>query len=193
ESVEIIRAYWAEEFDTPVDAVVSFDPVALSYLLAATGPAVIPAEPFEIDGETVQILDEPITLTAENAVPFLLNQVYSMFPDGQLQDAVFAAAAKSIFDTLTSGSADPKTLLDSLARAVDENRLMYSPATEAEAELVGESKLSGRLPSSNDERTLVGVYVNDFTASKMDYYMQLDVAASSTQCTAPDSPTFTTT
>lgn len=193
ESVAIIRAYWAEEFGTPVDAVVSFDPVALSYLLQATGPAVIPAEPFEIDGETVQLLEEPITLTSENAVPLLLNQAYSMFPDGKLQDAFFAAAAKSVFSVLTSGSADPKVLVDSLARAVDENRLLYSPATEAEAALVGESKLSGRLPSTNEERSLVGVYVNDFTQSKLDYYMQLDVAASSTQCTAPDSPTFTTT
>ncbi|MDQ0644614.1 DUF4012 domain-containing protein [Microbacterium murale] len=193
ESVEVIRAYWAEAFGTPVDAVVSFDPVALSYLLQATGPAVIPAEPFEIDGETVQLLDEPITLTSENAVPLLLNEVYWMFPEGYQQDAVFAAAARSIFDIITSGSADPKALVDSLAHAVDENRLLYSPATEAEAALVGESKLSGRLPSTNEERTLVGVYVNDFTQSKLDYYMQLDVAASSTQCTAPDSPTFTTT
>ncbi len=193
ESVDIIRAYWAEQFGSPVDAVVSFDPVALSYLLQATGPAVIPAEPFEVNGETVQLLDEPITLTSENAVPLLLNQVYSMFPEGYQQDAVFAAAAQSIFDVITSGNADPKALLDSLARAVDENRLLYSPATEAEAALVGDSKLSGRLPSTNEDRTLVGVYVNDFTQSKLDYYMQLDVAASSTQCTAPDSPTFTTT
>lgn len=193
ESVGIIRAYWAEQFGTPVDAVISFDPVALSYLLQATGPAVIPAEPFEIDGETVQLLDEPITLTSENAVPLLLNQVYSMFPDGPQQDAVFAAAARSIFDMITSGSADPKALLDTLARAVDENRLLYSPATEAEAALVGESKLSGRLPSTNEERTLVGVYVNDFTQSKLDYYMQLDIAATSTQCTTPGSPSFTTT
>ncbi|MGV2982221.1 DUF4012 domain-containing protein [Microbacterium sp. AGC85] len=193
ESVEIIRAYWAEEFGTSVDAVVSFDPVALSYLLQATGPVVIPAEPLEVSGEMIQFFDEPITLTSENAVAFLLNQVYSIYTEPVQQDAIFAVTARSIFDMITAGNADPKALLDSLARAVDENRLLYSPATETEAALVGESKLSGRLPSTNEDRTLVGVYVNDFTASKMDYYMQLDVAASSTQCTAPDSPTFTTT
>ncbi|WP_144795929.1 hypothetical protein [Microbacterium paludicola] len=35
--------------------------------------------------------------------------------------------------------------------------------------------------------------MNDYTAAKMDYFMQLDITAVSTQCTAPDSPTFTTT
>ena len=193
ETADIMRAWWAEEFGTPVDAVVSFDPVALSYLLKATGPAVIPADPVEVDGYQVQLLDEPITLTSENAVPLLLNEAYSMFPENKLQDAFFGAAASSVFDALTSGSADPKALLDNLALAIDENRLLYSPANETESALVGESKLSGRLPSTNADRTLVGVYVNDFTSSKLDYYMQLDVAATSTQCIAPDSPTFTTT
>lgn len=193
ESVGILRAYWQESFGTPVDAVVSFDPVALGYLLEATGPAVIPADPVEIDGYEVQVFDAPITLTSENAVPLLLNEAYWRFPDGRLQDAFFAAAAGSVFEVLTSGGADPKALLDSLALAIDENRLLYSPANEAEAALIGESKLSGRLPTTNADRTLVGVYVNDFTQSKLDYYMQLDVAATSSQCTAPDAPIFTTT
>ncbi|WP_404473084.1 DUF4012 domain-containing protein [Microbacterium aerolatum] len=193
ETADIMRAWWAEEFTNPVDAVVSFDPVALSYLLKATGPAVIPADPVEVDGYEVQLLDDPIALTSENAVPLLLNEAYWMFPENKLQDAFFAAAAKSVFDALTSGIADPKALLDNLALAIEENRLLYSPANEAEAALIGETKLSGRLPSTNADRTLVGVYVNDFTSSKLDYYMQLDVAATSTQCTAPGNPTFTTT
>ncbi|MEW1961054.1 DUF4012 domain-containing protein [Microbacterium sp. NPDC077644] len=193
ESAEILRAYWAESFGTPVDAVVSFDPVALSYLLKATGPATISNEPVEINGVPVQIFDAPITLNAENAVPLLLNQAYWKFPDGQLQDAFFAAAAKSVFDALISGTPNPTGIVDSLVRAVEENRLLYDSADEDEAALVGESKLSGRLPSTNDDRTLVGVYANDFTSSKLDYYMQLDVAATSTQCSNPEKPLFTTT
>lgn len=193
ETVAVVRAYWAEQFGTPVDAVVSFDPIGLSYLLQATGPTVIPAATAEVNGETIEVFDEPITLTAENAVPLLLNEAYWRFPEGYLQDAFFAAAAKSVFDAVSSGNAAPKALLDSLALAVEEDRLLYSPANEAEAKLIGETKMSGRLPSTNEDTTLLGVYVNDFTQSKLDYYMQLDVAAVSTQCTAPDSPVFTTT
>ena len=193
ETATIMRAWWAEEFGTPIDGVVSFDPVALSYLLAATGPAVVPNDPIEIEGRQVRVLDEPVQLTAETAVPYLLNGVYWQYSEARQQDAVFAAAARSIFDVITAGGADPRALIDSLVRAVDEGRLMYQPATDAEAQLIAGSKISGTLPDSNDETVVVGAYVNDFTTSKLDYYMQLDLAASSTQCTAPDTPVFTLT
>jgi hypothetical protein len=190
ESARIVRAWWAEEFDTPIDAVVSFDPVALSYLLKATGPAVVPNDPIEFNGRKVRVFDEPLTLTAENAVPFLLNEVYWKYDKGYEQDAIFAASAKAVFEVLTSGGAQPKPLLAALTKSVDEGRLMYQPATEEEAKLVDESKLSGKLPTNNETSTTLGAYVNDFTQSKLDYYMQLDLTASSTQCTKPDAPTF---
>ncbi|MBY6060317.1 DUF4012 domain-containing protein [Microbacterium esteraromaticum] len=189
ESAAIVRSWWGEVFGTPIDAVVSFDPVALSYLLKATGPAVVPNDPIEFNGRTLYPLEKPLTLTAENAVPFLLNEVYWKY-EPVAQDAIFAASAKSVFEVLTAGNVEPKGLLDSLTRAIDEGRLMYQPATVEEAQLVAESKLSGKLPSTNDDATTMAVYVNDFTQSKLDYYVQLDVAAESTQCTAPDAPSF---
>lgn len=191
ETAAIMRAWWAEEFGTPIDAVISFDPVALSYLLKATGPAVVSNNPVEERGQEIRVMDEPLTLTADNAVPFLLNQIYRDHEKGPVQDAIFAASARSIFDVLTTGNADPKLLFEALTRAVDEGRLMYQPSTEQEAKLIGETKLSGKLPSSNDGETVLGAYVNDFTQSKMDYYVQLELAASSTQCTSPTAPVFT--
>ncbi|WP_087132310.1 DUF4012 domain-containing protein [Microbacterium esteraromaticum] len=191
ETAGIVRAWWSEAFGTPVDAVASFDPVALSYLLAAAGPAVVPNKTVEIEEHSTPVLNEPLTLTAENAVPFLLNGVYSQYPDPLRQDAVFGLSAQAVFNAVTSGDVDPKALLESLTRAIDEGRLMYQPATKAEAALVSESRLSGKLPRTNSDETMVGAYVNDYTEGKLDYYMQLDLAASSTQCSAPAAPTFT--
>lgn len=191
ETADILRAFWAESFGTTVDAVVSFDPVALSYLLKATGSVTVPSE-VEIDGYTLQVLDQPLELTADNAVPFLLNEVYSDIPEPALQDAFFATTAGLIFDAITSGATDAKTLLESVTQAIDEGRFMYVPSDAAEAELIGETRLSGRLPSTNDTETMLGVYVNDITEGKLDYYLQLDVAATSTQCEA-EQPVFTTT
>lgn len=191
ETAEIVRAFWDESFGTPVDAVVSFDPVALSYLLSATGPVTVPSEA-EVDEYTVQMTEYPVELTAENAVPFLLNRVYYDISDPVLQDAFFAEAASTIFDAVTSGSADPKTLLEQLTKAIDEGRLIYVPSDAAEAELIGETRLSGILPSTNETETMLGVYVNDITEGKLDYYLQLDIAASSTQCEAA-APAFSTT
>lgn len=191
ETATIMRAWWAEEFGTPIDAVVSFDPVALSYLLEATGPAQVPNDLVEFNGRTLRVFEDPITLTAENAVPFLLNEVYWKYPEGYQQDAVFAASAKAVFNVITSGTAGPTKLLDALTKATGEGRLMYQPATAAEAKLIAGSKLSGRLPSDNLTATTLGAYVNDFTTSKLDYYMQLELTATSSQCTAPNAPVFT--
>ncbi|MGF3055991.1 DUF4012 domain-containing protein [Microbacterium sp. YY-01] len=175
---ELVQAFWAESYGTPVDGVASFDPVALSYLLEATGPVELPT------GET---------LTSDNAVSLLLNQVYFDYPTNQEQDIFFAAAAASVFDAILDNNPEPKKLLEQLIRAADEGRLMYAPNNDAEAALIAGTKVSGTLPTDNSEDTITAVYVNDITEGKLDYYMQLDIAATTTQCEAPDSPTFTTT
>jgi hypothetical protein len=58
ETAGILRAFWEESFGTRVDAVVSFDPVALSYLLKATGPVSVPPD-VEVDGYTSRVLHQP--------------------------------------------------------------------------------------------------------------------------------------
>ncbi|WP_173922347.1 DUF4012 domain-containing protein [Agromyces sp. Marseille-P2726] len=176
ESAEIMRAWWAETFGTQVDGVVSFDPVGLSYLLGATGPVTLPT------GET---------LTSENAVSQLLNEVYFRY-EAEEQDAFFAGAAATVFEVLRSGSGDMSALVESLGRAIDEGRLMYVPSDAAEAEYIADTRVSGTLPVDNTGQTIVGVYVDDITEGKLDYYAKLAVDATSDQCTA-DAPTFTTT
>lgn len=180
ETSELIRAFWASEFGSQVDGVISFDPVALGYLLGATGPITLPT------GEQ---------LTAENAAPLLLNEVYFRYPEGDAQDAFFAAAAGSVFQVITSGAGETDALLEALTRAVDEGRLMYAPSDPAEAEFIAGTRITGTLPVDNAEQAMVGVYVNDVTEGKLDYYLQLDAAAASDQCTvdASTAPTFTTT
>ena len=180
ETAQIVRAWWAEAYGTPVDAVASIDPVALSYLLRAIGPVTMP-EPF---GET---------LTGDNAVPLLLNEAYAKYPDPKVQDAFFAAAAKTVFDALVTAHADPKALLTALTQASNEGRLMYSPSDEAQAKLLAGTPVGGNMPADNAKTTDLGVYIDDLTASKLDYYMQMSIAASSTQCQKPDAPTFSST
>lgn len=177
ESARVMAAFWAESFGTPIDATVSIDPVALGYLLAATGPVALP------DGDV---------LTTDNAAAKLLNEVYFRYDDPQLQDAYFAVAAAGVFDALTSVS-DVRLLADQVVRAVDEGRIMYVPAAEIEAEYIAGSRLAGKLPADNVERTMLGVYVNDNTSSKLDYYMDVAVAVVTDVCEVEGAPTFTVT
>jgi hypothetical protein len=178
-TVDLVKAFWAEKFgtETKIDGVLSFDPVGLSYLLQATGPVA---------------LDTGEQLTAENAVPLLLNEVYFKYKDPLAQDAFFAAAAVSIFDALKSGTGETKVLLNAIVRSVDEGRLKAWSANEAEQSLIAGTLLEGTLPESNANETALGVYFNDTTGSKMDYYVDATVTAGTTQCEVQrgDAPTF---
>lgn len=182
-SVDIIRAWWADEGLPPFDDVISTDPVALSYLLRATGP--IPLSTGE-------------TLTSENAVSFLLNEVYFNYgeivpgkgADGTAQDLFFAAAAAQIFSTLTTGVSNPMAFLDGLRQASDEGRMkIWSSNEQIESMLTG-TKLAGTLPASNEPQTVAGVFFNDTTGAKTDYYADAKVTSSTDQCTASGPPSF---
>lgn len=173
-TAKLAKAFWASSFDTKIDGVVSFDPVALSYLLKATGPVALPT------GDI---------LTSENAVRLLLNQVYFRYEDPKMQDAFFASAAASVFDALTTGGGDTKTLVTQLLRATHESRFLYWSEGESEQELIAGTRMTGTLPEANADTTVVGAYINDITGSKMDYYLNVADEVTSTQCQA-EKPAF---
>lgn len=177
ESAALIRAFWAERFGTPVDAVVSIDPIALSYIIGATRPIPLP------NGET---------LTEQNTARILLSDVYSRYSEPKQQDAFFAAAAGAVFSTIVSDT-DPKPALEAVKRAVSEGRILYAPSDPLQLQLLDGSRVLGRLPESNETVTMLGAYINDVTEGKLDYYLETSASVSTTLCDAPTQPTFTTT
>jgi len=155
----LARQMWLQEKGQEVDGVISLDPVALSYLLEATGPITLPT------GDV---------LSAENTVPLLLNEVYLRYENPRDQDAFFASAAAAVFDALSTGSADPAALVAALSRAGDERRLLLWSALPEDQDVLADTTLAGTLPVSDDETARFGVYLNDGTGSKMDYYVTAD-------------------
>ncbi|MEV7693733.1 DUF4012 domain-containing protein [Microbacterium sp. NPDC089189] len=156
---QIAQEMWARQFGTRVDGVISLDPVALSYLLRATGPITLPT------GDV---------LSSDNAVSLLLNEVYLRYERPADQDLFFEAAAASVFDALANGAASPGELVGALAGAGEQNRLLIWNADEADQAILDGTNLQGLLPQTDAEQTSFGVYVNDGTGSKMDYYTGLD-------------------
>ncbi len=147
---------WELRFGEAVDGVVLIDPVSVSYLLAATGPLVLG------DGET---------LSADNAVALLLHDVYVRLPVDR-QDAFFADAARRIFDAVASGAADPALLVRALDRSASEHRLAIWSADPDEQTLVAATSVAGGLPRSDATTSRIGVYLNDGTGSKIDYFVR---------------------
>jgi hypothetical protein len=144
-----------------VDGVLATDPVALSYLLRATGPIALPAGALP-DGDK---------LTADNAVRVLLSEVYAEAPSGEAQDGYFAAATVAAFDALVGGRADPRTTIDELARAAGERRTLLWSARPAEQRLISGTVLAGELPTDDGEHPVVGVFLNDGSGAKLGYYL----------------------
>ena len=157
----LAREMWFRETGVAVDGVFALDPVTLSYLLEATGSIALPT------GEQ---------LTGENAVPLLLNEVYARYPDPRDQDAFFAATAAVVFKTIADGAADPASLIQALARAGSERRLFMWSADPAEQAILDGATIQGDLPVTDDRSTQFGVYLNDGTGSKMDYYTEASAA-----------------
>jgi hypothetical protein len=168
---------WRLKHGDPVDGVISIDPVALSYLLEATGPITLAT------GDV---------LRSEDAVDLLLHDVYLRYPDPDVQDAVFASVADSVFSAVSSGDVDPAALVSALGRAAEERRiLIWSSRADEQATLDG-TTFQGSLPDDNDESTVFGVFLNDSTGAKMDYFLTLATTQAMAMCRDDGRPNYRT-
>lgn len=167
----LAAASWQRETGHAVDGVLAVDPVALSYVLRATGPVA--------DGTGT-------TLDAGTLAGALLDQSYRRFPAPGDSDAYFARATSAAFGALTGPAVDGSALVRGLVSAAGEGRLrVWSADATEQAELVGTpvggAFLSG--PGAGD----VGVFLNDGTEGKLDYHLESAVVAGRT-CAAGDAP-----
>lgn len=144
---------------TTVDGVIAADPVALAYLLRATGPVPV---------------DSGAALSADNAVRMLLSQAYTWTGSAQDKDQYAAAVVRVVFEALTRGLADPRVALSALARAAGERRLLVWSADPVEQTEIAGTVLEGSLPVRDGLRPTVGLFLNDASGAKLDYYLTHD-------------------
>ncbi|MBP1301308.1 DUF4012 domain-containing protein [Curtobacterium sp. 1310] len=173
-TAQLAREMWKRKFGQEVDGVFAMDPVTLSYVLRATGP--------------VQLATGD-TLTADNAVQLLLSDVYTKYSDPAVQDAFFASAASAVFDKVSSGGFDAKRFIGALTQGADEGRLRLWSASDDEQQRLDGTALAGELPTASRETRQFGVYLNDGTGSKMDYYLDKTVSVGSSVCRQDGRPT----
>lgn len=166
-SGELAVTMWERQFGTRPQAVIALDPFTLAGILGATGPITLAG------GET---------LSSENAVQFLLHDVYIAYPEPAIQDLVFADAAAQVFDAVASGGYDPVTLIGALATAAQENRVKVWSSIEAEQTVIAGSQIAGTLPQSTPGEARFAMLLNDGTGSKMDYYLASSVELVSGGC-----------
>ena len=169
-SASTAQAMWEKSSGERLDGVLSLDPVALSFILDATGPV-------EITDPAVQQIgkDLPVQLTGKNVVKTLLSDAYAKIDKPELQDVYFAGAAKEIFAGLSSEGADSKRLLEALQKGVEERRILIWSADADEQKAIARYSLSGMISGPAISPAQFGVYFNDGTGAKMDFWVKRTV------------------
>ena len=162
---------WEQRKGEQLDGALSIDPVALSYILDATGPVSL-QDPHLIALTSGKL---PSQLSGKNVVPTLLSDVYARIKEPQLQDAYFSAVAKDIFATLSSGKAEEGNLLTGIGKGVSEHRILLWSANSGEQSVLEKYPLSGSISGPSVPAAQFGAYFNDGTGAKMDYYVQRKV------------------
>ncbi len=162
-TAQIWKQMWAQQSGMNVDGVIAIDPIALSYILGATGPIVMP------DGETV---------TKDNVVELTESTVYSRFPpdpnDQSGRKRFLQEIATQVVKKITVPIESPRTLLDALGRAVSERRIsVWSSSAADQALLEKTPPLAHEIP--DDPAPYAEVVINNLGGNKMDYYLKREI------------------
>ncbi|WP_344777250.1 DUF4012 domain-containing protein [Nocardioides panacisoli] len=164
-AAELMAGHWEKAYHQRVDGVFMIDPVAVSYLLAGTGPVPVPGY-------------GPVT--ASTVVQLVENEIYKQTTSFAAHDAYQDAVAKAVFNAFADGRGDPVQLVTGLVRGVAEGRIRVHSFDKDVQQQISGTAIAGELPS---EDPAVGVYLNDGTASKMSYYLRYDVHLVARSCT----------
>jgi protein-tyrosine-phosphatase len=147
-------ALWKRQTGQTLDGAIATDPIAVSYLMRATGPVRLPG------GRAV---------SAANIAGLTMRDVYAEFPPGEQQNAFLRLVARTTVAALLTTRGDPRAALDELGRAVGERRLMVYSAHTAEQRELAATALGGTLPDAAGPYAYL--VVNNSAGSKMDFYL----------------------
>lgn len=159
------RSPWGK--DVPLQGVIEVDPVFLQELIRINGNITLP------DGTV---------LTGDNTAEFLLNTVYSKYPENE-QDALFGEVAKQSISTMFSDINMNKMMQTGqvLSQMAQERHFsIYSFNADVEQQLVT-AGFTAQTPSS-EEHPAVGIYLNEQNPSKLGWYLKRSTIIKTVSC-----------
>ena len=162
----MLKKMWERKYPDRVDGVLSIDPVAMSYVLQNSPP-------LKVAG---------VTISSQSLVSTLLNTIYADIADTQRQDDVYAGVATVAFERLASGKIDAQQAYAGIHRSVQERRILLYLTDPSMQDVLGGSAITGRLDFSDGPAPQVGVYFNDATQAKLDYYLRYSTSVESLTC-----------
>ena len=167
-AAQIWKSMWEQKTGLKADGVIALDPIALSYLLGATGPITMP------DGE---IVDE------DNVVELTMSTAYLRFPEESDQAArkqYLQTIARQVAEKLTGKIQSPRAVVDAVGRAASERRIAVWSAVPADQKILEETPLAYAIPE--DSAPYAEVVVNNLAGNKMDYYLRREIEYAADGC-----------
>ncbi len=147
---------------TTPNGVIFMDPVALSKLIAATGPLTVPGHDIEI--------------TADNAVDVLMHDSYLEFPDADAHNAFLASVVSAFWRQVKDGEVDGALFGEAIARSVATQHLkVYSSDSD---EQLGLDELEATGYYANPSENVQMVFHNNYSANKVDIFLDRTINTS---------------
>lgn len=146
---------WQAGTGERLDGVIAVEPTMLRFLLAASGPVVLP------DGSAV---------SEHNVVHLTQDAAYRDITDVRARKAHLAALVEAVLEPVLAGGVAPDQVVRALARAARERRLLVASADPAEQVLLARTAASGAVPS--EDQPFAMLTVNNAGGNKLDAYLE---------------------
>ena len=169
-AARIWSSLWEQQGGQQLDGVMAIDPVALSYILRATGPVTLS------DGEVID---------ADNVVRVTESEAYFRFEDDNTaRKDYLESIAQAVADKILEGDGGSTTaLLKALRTATDEARLAVWSAVPEEQDLLAGTAVGHVVAETT--APYASVVVNNGGGNKLDYYLGRRLSYTAGDCSAP--------
>ena len=167
DAARIWAAMWQSRSGQRVDAAMSVDPAALSYLLRVTGPAPL------LDGESI---------TSGTVADLIEQAPYVGHSDAVQHQRPLIDVVRAVADRLLSGAGDHVDLVRAAARAAGERRLLLWSADPTNERRLAPLSIGGVLPRTAAPFAMMTV--SSLTGGKLDYYLTRSLSWQAAGCGA---------
>jgi len=162
---QIWLALWKNQFNQQLDGVLTFDPIALSYLLKAIGPIVV-------DGEVID---------AQNVVQVTLSDLYKKYAtDNNSRKRFLIDIIKAVSKKIEDKQFSTTDLVVQMVHPLNQHRILFYSIREDEQEMLEDSLISGSVTSKLDNQ--YRLIIQNTSGNKMDYYLKRDLKIESIMC-----------
>ena len=167
-AAQIWSSLWQQQTGQRIDGVIALDPLALSYILRATGPVTLQG------GEII---------SADNVVPITESDLYLRFKDdNSARKRYLQTISTAVAEKILAGDGSTTAILAALRTATNEARLSVWSAVPEEQAILSDTALGHEVsPTTGPYATVV---VNNGVGSKLDYYLGRSLSYTAGSCSA---------